>query len=204
MPKPGQRRQQCTFNHCYADASDRYGLPLCDTCAETIAERVDHINQTQREPSGPQQEKIWHLEEQVRQLTLTIEALRRPLPAPAPEPPKQGTIYYLQVGPHIKLGWTANLHARMRKFPPNSKLLATHPGTRKDELKLHKRFAVWRSHGREWYPLVPVLLDHINRVVRDHGEPQTVSFGAQPVQVPQPKANRATYPRGWRGHKKPA
>jgi hypothetical protein len=108
-------------------------------------------------------------------------------PAPPPEPPRDEFVYFLQVGGHIKIGWTAQFEQRMRSYPPNSILLARHPGTRADEKQLHKRFAVHRSHGQEWYPLVPVLLDHIKRVVAQFGEPPSLTFGARPVEVPTPR-----------------
>ena len=108
-----------------------------------------------------------------------------PIAAAAPEP-EPSVIYYVQVMSHIKIGWTSNLEKRMKSYPPNSELLAVHPGTRADEQKLHKRFAAHRSHGREWYPLVPPLLEHIKRMVDQYGKPDAVHFGAQPVQVPMP------------------
>ena len=96
-----------------------------------------------------------------------------------------GTIYYVQSGGHIKIGWTSDLTKRMRQYPPNCQLLANHPGTRADEQRLHKRFAAHRSHGREWYPLAPVILHHIDMMKTKHGDPDAVAFGAQPVTVPQ-------------------
>lgn len=98
-----------------------------------------------------------------------------------------GTVYFLRVGSYIKIGWTSDLTGRMRSYPPDSILLATQPGLRADETKLHKRFAIHRSHGREWYPLVPQILEHIDRVKAQHGEPEQVDFGAKPVTVPQPR-----------------
>jgi hypothetical protein len=99
-------------------------------------------------------------------------------------------IYYLQVGGHIKIGWTSQLERRMRNYPPNTTLLAVHSGTRSDERQLHRKFAVHRSHGNEWYPLVPVILDHIKRVVAEHGEPPAVAFGAKAVQVRRPTSTK--------------
>lgn len=100
--------------------------------------------------------------------------------------PTDGTVYFLQVGGHIKIGWTSDMAKRMRTYPPNAVLLATHPGERKDELRLHRMFAVHCSHGREWYPLVPVILAHIKRVIAEHGLPEEITFGAKPKTVPRP------------------
>jgi hypothetical protein len=116
--------------------------------------------------------------------TAAILRARREVPAAAPvKPPGEEVIYYLQVGGHIKIGWTSQIEQRMRAYPPNTTLLAVHPGTRAEEKALHKRFAVHRSHGQEWYPLVPVVLDHIKRVVAEHGAPAELTFGARPVEV---------------------
>ena len=111
-------------------------------------------------------------------------------PTPRPtvvDPDRNPVVYYVQVGAHIKIGWTTNLQSRMRSYPPNSILLAVHPGSRADETKLHKRFAHHRTHGREWYAPVPSLLHHIEQMKRQHGEPETVTFGAQPVTIPEPR-----------------
>lgn len=97
-----------------------------------------------------------------------------------------GVVYYVEVGSHIKIGWTSDLAKRMRSYPPNSRLLACHPGLRTDERDIHRKFVLWRSHGAEWYVLAPILLDHIKRVVAEHGQPDVVNFGAKPVQVPRP------------------
>lgn len=121
------------------------------------------------------------------------------LPQPE-ERQKRPTIYFVQVGGHIKIGWTTDLQRRMRAYPPNTQLLAAQPGTRAQEQALHRRFAVHRSHGREWYPLAPQLLEHIRAVVREHGEPEVVDFGARPVEVPQPRPKQFTKPKHWARH----
>lgn len=96
-----------------------------------------------------------------------------------------GVVYYVKNAGHIKIGWTSDLPRRMRQYPPGCELMAHHAGTRADETALHQRFAVHRSHGREWYPLAPVVLDHIQRMVAEHGQPDRVDFTARPVSVPQ-------------------
>lgn len=112
-----------------------------------------------------------------------------------------GVIYYVQNAEHIKIGWTSNLAKRMRQFAPNSRLLATHPGTRKDETRLHRMFAAHRTHGKEWYAPVPSVLRHIEGVRAKHGEPEKVVMGARPVEIPmvRPKEFTAVKARNaWR------
>jgi hypothetical protein len=135
---------------------------------------------------------------QAEQLAL----LRKP---PAPEPPKKptpvdGVVYYLRVGSYIKIGWASDLAKRMRAYPPDSVLLATEPGTRKDETRRHRMFAAHRTHGREWYAMVPSLLHHIDMLKERHGQPNAVAFAARPVEVPRPYATKkpvgdARFPR---------
>ena len=117
---------------------------------------------------------------------------------PAPTP---GTVYYLQAGGHIKIGWTSDLAKRMRAYPPGSTLLAVHPGTRADEAAAHRRFAAHRTHGREWYPLAADLMRHIDRVVAEHGAPPAVDFAGKVAEVPRPHSNPGTIrPRAGRRH----
>ena len=153
---------------------------LCDTHAEEVHQLVsvpiaERAHERRKRDDAAMADLLRRASEQSDRL------------APAPDPePKPSVIYYLQVMSHIKIGWTSNLEKRMKSYPPNSELLAVHPGTRADEQRLHKRFAAHRSHGKEWYPLVPPLLEHIKRMVDQYGKPDAVHFGAQPVQVPMP------------------
>jgi hypothetical protein len=120
-------------------------------------------------------------------VTFTVQAEPEPV---EPKPEKPGTIYYVRSGGYIKIGWTSDLSKRMKGYPPDSVLMATHPGTRSDETTVHRKFAVHRTHGREWYALVPAIMGHIARVQAEHGEPEQVSFGARPVEVPRPGSRK--------------
>lgn len=119
-------------------------------------------------------------------VSCSIEVPETQPPATAPKKTTIGTVYYLEVGSHIKIGWASDLANRMRSYPPNSRLLAAHPGTRSDESKMHRRFATARTHGREWYAPVPSLLHHIEQMKAAHGLPD-VTFGAAPVSIPEPR-----------------
>lgn len=106
------------------------------------------------------------------------------------KPDRDGVVYYLRVGGFIKIGWTSNLQNRMKSYAPDTTLLATEPGKRALETRRHRAFSVHRTHGREWYAMVPPLMDHIGRVAAEHGQPDPVAFSAQPVTVPQPRQKR--------------
>lgn len=84
-----------------------------------------------------------------------------------------GVVYYLQVGELIKIGWTADLSQRLKSYPPDAILLATHPGTLDTEKSMHQKFAHLLSGRREWFKDDKVVRDHIAKVVRDFGEPKS-------------------------------
>ena len=75
-----------------------------------------------------------------------------------------GVIYYLRVGDLIKIGYTWDVEQRMRYYPPNSELLATHPGTRETERQMHHKFLHRVSKGREWFTPCPEIDEHIEEV----------------------------------------
>lgn len=75
-----------------------------------------------------------------------------------------GTIYYLQLHGHVKIGYTTNLAVRIASYPPMATLVATHPGTQRLETDMHTKFRQYLSHGREWFYRVPELESHIDTV----------------------------------------
>lgn len=157
---------------CAWPACDEYGLHPTRHCSRHIALIAFH---GLRYPTAEQA------------LAALNKSVGTPEPA-EPKPPTEGTIYYLRSGGYYKIGWTANLEQRMKGYPPDTLLLATHPGTKKDENGIHRRFAHLLSHGREWFPLAPEIQDHIARVIATHGPPPAVDFTAR-------RATRAVGPR---------
>lgn len=142
-----------------------------------------------QEPRGTGWEADFRTRQLQRQLDSAqyhILCLEAPKPR-YPSPLKDGFVYFLKIDGHIKIGWASNLANRMRAYAPTSQLLAVEPGTRVDEAKLHKRFAVHRTHGREWYAPVPSITHHIADVVGRHGTPDPVAFAAKPVTIPTPR-----------------
>lgn len=75
-----------------------------------------------------------------------------------------GTIYYLRVGDLIKIGFTADIDQRMKHYPPNTELLAQHPGTRQTERRMHHKFLHHRASGREWFTPSDDITQHIEEV----------------------------------------
>lgn len=113
---------------------------------------------------------------------------------------QQGTIYAVLNGHTVKIGWTSNLDRRMREYPPASTLLVSYPGTRKDEAALHRKFAHLTTHGREWFPYAPQVVEWVERMVAEHGEPEQPTFGAKKVKPRRPHADKPMIkPKGYIG-----
>lgn len=87
-----------------------------------------------------------------------------------------GWIYYLHVGDRIKIGYTTDVKRRLRQYPPDSPLLALHPGTKQTEHDMHSKFAGSRAAGREWFLDTPELRDHIKQVIDQYGEPDRARY----------------------------
>lgn len=78
------------------------------------------------------------------------------------ETARDSVVYYLRVGPYIKIGYTGDLDVRMRAYPPDSVLLATEHGGRRAEQIRHRQFTDDLTHGREWFRPSAALIEHIN------------------------------------------
>jgi hypothetical protein len=91
-----------------------------------------------------------------------------------PEPEK-GTVYYVQVGELVKIGFSVSLKTRLASYPPNRRLLATEPGGWDLEGQRHGQFRSLLRYGKEWFAPGPELIDHINTLRRQ--------VGAQPVVI---------------------
>jgi hypothetical protein len=112
-----------------------------------------------------------------------------------------GTIYYIRIGEHIKVGYAKNLDSRLSAYPPTATLLATHPGTRKDEQALHSLFTAHRVAGREWYAPAAELMAHIDRVTAEPGKPAADPFAQRLVKAPKQEPTqmrRRSGPMGYR------
>ena len=147
---------------------------MCDDHALYVVEGVERV----RRPI------VADLTERIEQ----AKAERARVAADGDVEQREEVIYYVRDGEHIKIGWTTDLRRRLKRgFKPGGKLLASHPGTRADEARLHRQFAAYRTHGNEWYAPMPSLLHHIEMVKQKHGEPEDIEVGPAPVTIPQPR-----------------
>lgn len=193
------------FDRCINPADAGNGVMLCFTHARVIGyeaglDKPSRIRNRHDQENGLLTAENTRLRERILELTSPDRDSEPEVEPATPARKTEGTIYYLRVGAYYKIGWTSDLAKRMRQYPPDTRLLARHPGTRKDEAALHKRFAHHRTHGREWYPLATQITEHVNRMVKEHGEPDEVTFAARPTQVPRPHSDKPMVtPRNWTG-----
>lgn len=192
-------RIRCAIEGCLNGAWTKRNLAVCGDCAQEIVHTMTYTDRGNA-PLLLRME-INQLRRIIARQSRMLKQLRdgdKPEPATSPKV-TSGVVYYLRVGSYIKIGWTSDLEKRMRAYPPDSILLATEPGTRKDEHRFHKMFAAHRTHGREWYAMVPSLMHHIEQTLARHGQPDPVAFAALPVTIPQPRPVEPIRPAGWRG-----
>jgi len=103
-----------------------------------------------------------------------------------------GWIYYIRVGELVKVGYSTDVPKRMRQYPPDSVLLAVHPGTPGLEVQLHRDFTASRARGREWYWPDTQINEHVTKVLDQFGSPNLFAVHVRSTQVgPTPKSWRA-------------
>lgn len=182
---------------CRNPASLKQGnLLLCDMHARAVAKMTGYLKPEDAEDRvrDRRRHSLEHLRDENTRLRAQIERLQAKPKRPVIT---DGFVYFLRTGGLIKIGWTSNLNDRMRKYHPDDRLLAVMPGTRKDERRIHRRFAHLLTHGREWFPLAPQITEYIDQVVADHGEPPTVEFAAKrKTRIVGPRLDRYVGTRG--------
>lgn len=122
-------------------------FPICKKHAVELFLTMDGmVESTTSSPAGMAALLLNHLDE------------RRPLrAAPAAEP----VVYFVMIDGLVKIGYTSDLTARLRTYPPTAQLLATEPGGRERERTLHAEFGEYLSAGREWFTPGPRLRGYI-------------------------------------------
>jgi hypothetical protein len=89
---------------------------------------------------------------------------------------RQLVVYYVQVGDHIKIGYTYNLRQRLNSYPPSRRVLALEEVDSPNvETRRHNQFRHLLALGNEWFHPGPDLIEHINELRR--------RMGAQPIEL---------------------
>lgn len=155
---------ECANYHC-TNRSGFLDSPFCDDCMWKL---WAHMEGTQPEEKKELARRGWF--EEIHRLEAEAHAGMDAAKEERRRRAKEefmtwpGTIYYLRVGNLIKIGYTVDISQRKRQYPPNSELLATHPGTRETERQMHHRFLHRIAQGREWFTPCEELDQHIAKV----------------------------------------
>jgi hypothetical protein len=130
---------RCVFPQCESPQTDKLRLPMCG----------HHIIKTHRLANMMVADLV----------PKTVEPAARARPMYSST---SGLVYFLRFGDLIKIGFTTNLRQRLSSIP-HDEVLATVPGTMRDEKHFHQRFAHLR-HAREWFRPGDDLLAYIESI----------------------------------------
>lgn len=90
---------------------------------------------------------------------------------------EQSQVYYVRIGDHIKIGYSINLVQRLSSLRVDRDcVLATEPGGRQREAERHKQFAPERVGRKENFNPSRRLLDHIESIRQQHGDPKFTTY----------------------------
>lgn len=155
---------QCANYSCY-NPSGFLDSPFCDDC---IWKLWAHIDSTQTDEHKELARRGWF--DEIHRLNAEDDNRERERQEFLQERQRKGfmttpgTIYYLRVGNLIKIGYSIDFEQRLKQYPPNVTLLATHPGTRETERQMHHKFLHRVAKGREWFTPCREIDDHIEDV----------------------------------------
>lgn len=110
----------------------------------------------------------WQYAEEI-DLFQAVRITDRPRVPKQREKPPTDVVYYLRFQDRIKIGTTTDLTQRLSNIP-HDRLLAIEPGGRHLEHERHAQFADAHAY-REWFHPTTDLLEHIDTVLMQHGNP---------------------------------
>jgi hypothetical protein len=76
------------------------------------------------------------------------------------KPTPVSVVYFLEIGKHVKIGVTKDLRRRLKQYATHAigvEVLATFPGGRKEEQRLHRAFSALRCEPGEFFSRDPCL-----------------------------------------------
>lgn len=157
LPEPRPWRAGCVWPDCRRIERWAPEIPLCTHHARIVYWSYDKRcypdNQTRTVNLDVREANVAAREAAIAEGRVAAKRKR------AAERP--GTVYYILVGAHIKIGYTTNMYSRMRAYPPDSTVLGTEPGTKETEKERHQHFEAHRALGREWFKDVPEIREYI-------------------------------------------
>lgn len=115
---------------------------------------------------------------------------------PRKQPVTDGHVYFLLSDNLVKIGWTGDVDRRLSEYGPGARILAVMPGTRKDEGWMHRKFSDLRTNRREWFSYHPRVMEEVERIVTEHGEPpRDLNEPMVTKRIVGPRLNRPTQRR---------
>lgn len=75
-------------------------------------------------------------------------------------------VYFLRFGPHVKIGTTTNLPARLHQIGVPGTVMFTIPGGHDQEADFHRYYARNRIKDSEWFELTPEMEAHLDVIRR--------------------------------------
>ncbi len=131
----------CSYGECQAKRSEKFEIRLCNRHAIAAYREVHDFVYSHFTPDA--------------------EPTRAGRPR-LNQASQVGTVYFMEFGDRVKIGFTTNLGKR-KQAVPNDRVLATIPGTLRTELEMHQRFAESRIH-HEWFHKSPELMAFIQEL----------------------------------------
>lgn len=165
IQKPGYQAWRkpipCPTESCggYAGYLD---TPLCEDCAWKTWTVLNANKDIER--FSQYWDRIWQNYHDEKSAKEEVVTLIRETPEDTARRYNPGHVYYLLIGDLVKIGYTVDMDQRMKQYPPNSRLLAAHPGTMKTERQMHSKFFNHLAKGREWFAIHDELMAHIEDV----------------------------------------
>lgn len=143
FPRPGNGFDgRCCYPSCDSAATTKVVEPLCDRHLLRCFRSVNALLGYRPEPAE--------------------ETRAKSGPRPAFSHLATGVVYFVQFADRVKIGFTTDVERRMKGIPHDA-VLATIPGTMRDERLLHQAFARLRVTG-EWFRNEEPLTSHIESI----------------------------------------
>jgi hypothetical protein len=92
----------------------------------------------------------------------------------------EGQIYFVRLNGMIKVGWSMKLRDRLKSYGASAEVLCHYPGSRTDEVNLHRQLRNELARGREWYHDNDVLAHFVSEALARHGDPTILPYWSEP------------------------
>ena len=180
MSDRSARYQYCEYWHIAADQFVTCGEHVMDTRVLLCKKHLRYVarvagyvprHEVEQQARRMAEADIFELERKIRWRQETIDHLKAEAKRKRSPQPTDGHIYFLLSDSIVKIGWTSDLERRLKEYSPGARVLAVMPGTRKDETRLHRKFAHLRTNRSEWFAYSPQVMEEVERIVKEHGGP---------------------------------